>query len=204
MTSHAFAETSRDRASIVVLGDSLAYGQGDEKDGGLAGRLHATNLGKSGAQTTDVIRKLKMKTVRDSVQRADVIVLSIGANDLFRTAGARERAFHDPFALAGEILDRIAAIVASLREINNDARILLLGAYNPVPDHPLAALIDDLVRAWDQMLAARFARDDKIDIVMTSDVVIGANLSRYDRFHPGAPAYDALARRIEKMMSSRG
>src|ERR1051326_4441456 len=117
---------------------------------------------------------------------------------------ARARAFHGRFALAGEILDRIAAIVASLREINNDARILLLGAYNPVPDHPLAALIDDLVRAWDQMLAARFARDDKIDIVMTSDVVIGANLSRYDRFHPGAPAYDALARRIEKMMSSRG
>jgi len=200
MVSHAFADTSRDRTRIVVLGDSLAYGQGDEKDGGLAGRLNATNLGTSGAQTADVTRKLKMKSVAESVRRADVIVLSIGANDLFRTPGARERAFHDPFGLAESILDRIARIVESLRELNPDARILLLGAYNPIPDHPFAMMIDEFVRAWDQMLAKRFEHDERVGVVMTSDIVIGANLSRYDRFHPGAPAYDALARRIEGML----
>src|SRR3954452_7414181 len=104
---------------IVLLGDSLAYGTGDESDGGIAGRIRSmlddvesVNLGLSGAVTADVARRLNQTNVRSNVKSADVIVLSIGANDLFRTPGARERAFEDTMQLAEEILDRIAHIVA--------------------------------------------------------------------------------------------
>jgi lysophospholipase L1-like esterase len=180
---------------IVLLGDSLAYGTGDESDGGIAGRIRSmldgvesVNLGVNGAVTADVARRLNQTNVRSHLKSADVLVLSIGANDLFRTPGARERAFEDPMKLAEEILDRIAHIVAELRRINSGARILLLGGYNPVPDHPRAILINIYVESWDDMLAPRFGHDANVAVVKTSDLVSGANLSRYDRFHPGGPA----------------
>ena len=89
--------------------------------------------------------------------------------------------------LAEEILDKIAHIVTELQRINPNARILVLGGYNPVPDHPFAMLINIYLETWDEMLAKRF------EVVKTHDLVVGANLSRYDRFHPGGPAYQAVA-----------
>jgi lysophospholipase L1-like esterase len=186
---------------IVLLGDSLAYGTGDESDGGIAGRIRSmlddiesVNLGVSGAVTADLARRLNQTNVRAQVKSADVIVLSIGANDLFRTPGARERAFEDPMKLAQELIEKIAHIVAELERINPDARILVLGGYNPVPDHPFAPLINIYLESWDEMLAERF------EVVKTHDLVVGANLSRYDRFHPGGPAYQAVAERIAAML----
>src|SRR4051794_852063 len=149
--------------------------------------VESVNLGVSGAVTADVARRLNQTNVRSHVKSADVLVLSIGANDLFRTPGARERAFEDPMKLADEILDRIGDIVAELRRINSGARILLLGGYNPVPDHPFAMLINIYVESWDDMLAQRFGHDANVAVVKTFDLVSGANLSRYDRFHPGGP-----------------
>ncbi|HJW92294.1 MAG TPA: GDSL-type esterase/lipase family protein [Thermoanaerobaculia bacterium] len=187
---------------IAILGDSLAYGTGDESDGGIAGRIRSmlpdiesVNLGVSGAVTSDVARRLNQTNVRSHLKNADVIVLSIGANDLFRTPGAQQRAFEDPMKLADEILAKIAHIVSELQRISPHARILLLGGYNPVPDHPLAFMIDGYVEMWDELLVKRF------EVVKTHDLVIGANLSRYDRFHPGGPAYQAIAERIAERIA---
>ena len=181
---------------IAIIGDSLAAGTGDENDGGIAGRLprempsaETINLGVSGAVTADLMRRLKQANVRSAVQSADAIVLSIGANDLFRMPGVRDRALQNPLAVGNEILDRI-----------RDAHIYLLGGYNPVPDHPLASLIDIFLAQWDEMLARRFDHDPRVSVLQTSDIVIGKNLSRYDRFHPGSPAYAAMARRIAEMI----
>jgi lysophospholipase L1-like esterase len=192
---------------VAIIGDSLAAGTGDENDGGIAGRLprelpsaETINLGVSGAVTADLLRRLKQPDVRAGVQSADAIVLSIGANDLFRMPGVRERALQDPLAVGNEILDRIAAIVDELRRLNPHGHIFLLGGYNPVPDHPLASLIDVFLAQWDEMLSRRFDHDPRVSVLQTSDIVIGKNLSRYDRFHPGAPAYAAMAKRIAAMI----
>lgn len=198
---------STDRVKIVFLGDSLAYGTGDESDGGIAGRIRSmlddvetVNLGVSGAVTSDLARRLNQTNVRSELKSSDVIVLSIGANDLFRTPGARDRAFADPMKLADEILDRIAHIVTQLRRINDGAHIMLLGGYNPVPDHAFAMLINIYLEKWDAKLADRFEHDPNVSVVQTSDLVVNANLSRFDRFHPGGPAYQKIAKRIAEIL----
>jgi lysophospholipase L1-like esterase len=101
---------------VVLLGDSLAYGAGDESRKGLAGRLEehleargiaavkTTNLGLNGAQTSDILAKLRQARVRSAVAHADAVVLSIGANDLFRTPGSREETLRNPFGAADRIL----------------------------------------------------------------------------------------------------
>lgn len=189
---------------LVALGDSLAYGAGDESDGGLAGRLRGrfdtVNLGVNGAQTGDLLAWLRQPRVRAEVEKADAIVLSIGANDLFRAPGARAETLRAPLAVAMRILGRIEQIVGELRGLNADARILLLGGYNPVPDHPESPRIEQYVGLWDATLANTFAHDPGVSVVTLSDLVTPRRLSRFDRFHPGGAAYAALAQRIAGML----
>lgn len=198
---------------VVTVGDSLAYGTGDENYTGLAKRLEAelsrrgihaaaaVNLAVSGAQTSDVKARLRQQRVRDEVARASAIVLSIGANDLFRSQSLRNLGMADPTAAADRILDRIAEIVDELHAINSRARILILGGYNPVPGHPLSIFLNDLVELWDETLASRFARDARIGVVQMRDIVTPRRLSRFDRFHPGADAYSMVASRIAETLA---
>ena len=197
---------------VVTLGDSLAYGAGDETGKGLAGRLKSelrdrgvsdvttVNLGVNGAQTSDLLARLRTERVRSAISDADAIVLSIGANDLFRTPTAREQTLQNPLAVADQILDRIEKIVGQIRSLNPDARILILGGYNPVPRHPLAALINQYLGVWDETLAERFANDPRVSIVKMSDIVVPSKLSRLDSFHPGGAAYEEAAKRIAGML----
>jgi lysophospholipase L1-like esterase len=197
---------------VVALGDSLAYGAGDETGEGIAGRLddelqsrgvrsvETVNLGVNGAQTGDVLSRLKQERIRKSVAKADAVVLSIGANDLFRSAHSREEILRAPFAIAERILGRIETIVAQIHEINPDARVLLLGGYNPVPAHQWAPTINQYLGLWDTALASRFEADDRVAVVRMADIVTPQRLSRYDSFHPGAAAYREAAKRIAEML----
>lgn len=197
---------------IVTLGDSLAYGAGDESDGGIAGRLddllverglqsvQATNLGVNGAQTSDVMRKLRSERVRAALAEADAIVLSVGANDLFRTPDARNRVMRDPLGIAADILRRITAIVDGIHEINPEAHVLVLGGYNPVPDHPMATMIDQYLGLWDAGLAREFEDDPLVRVVSMADIVSRSRLSRHDSFHPGGEAYQHATERIAAIL----
>jgi lysophospholipase L1-like esterase len=197
---------------VVAIGDSLAYGAGDESGEGIAGRLddelrargvaevETVNLGVNGAQTGDVLTRLKQDRVRKALAKADAIVLSIGANDLFRSSHSREEILRAPFAVADRILARIGTIVAELHTINPRARILLLGGYNPVPRHEWAPLINQYLSLWDNALTQRFADDERIAVVKMNDIVTPQRLSRYDSFHPGGAAYAEAAKRIAGML----
>ena len=204
----------RDHIRVVAIGDSLAYGTGDETGKGLAGRLkedlaargfssiETSNLGVNGAQTADLIARLRQDRMRTQIEKADVIIVSIGANDLFRSPGSREETLRAPLAVADRILTRIEGIVADLRRTNPRARILILGGYNPVPTHPLAPMINQYLQLWDATLAGRFEHDPLVSIVRMSDIVTRQKLSRYDNFHPGGAAYGAAAERIAQMLSA--
>jgi lysophospholipase L1-like esterase len=206
--------TMPDTLHVVAIGDSLAYGAGDESGEGIAGRLEdelrargvqrveAVNLGVNGAQTGDVLSRLKQERVRKALAKADAVVLSIGANDLFRSGQSREDILRAPFEIAERILGRIQTIVTEIHAINPEARILLLGGYNPVPRHQYASLINQYLGLWDTALAARFEGDPRVAVVKMNDIVTPQRLSRYDSFHPGSAAYQEAAKRIAGMLLS--
>lgn len=198
---------------VVVIGDSIAFGAGDESGKGIAvnleeelrrrgiGSVEVKNYGVSGATTSDVEHKLQDEAVRADLSSADAIVLSIGANDVFQSSDARAAAIREPVAFAERILRRVAEVVAELRRINPDAQILLLGGYNPIPDHPLSSGIKRYLKKWDKMVNARFQSDPLIDIVKLADIIDGPQkLSPIDHFHPGAAAYRDAAKRIADML----
>ena len=131
------------------------------------------------------------------------IVLSVGANNVFQDPEARARAIRDRDAYAQEILERVAGVVAQIRAINPDAELILLGGYNPLPDHPLSGGISRYIRNWDKLLNKRFEADPLVDVVKTSDIIDSGDKLAADHFHPGAAAYRDIAKRIADMLTEQ-
>src|SRR5687767_10813779 len=126
--------------NVALLGDSLAFGAGDETGKGLAGRLEpelrrrgiksivTTNLAVTGATTRDLGAALGKEATRTAVAQANAVVISIGANDLRATLLGEER-LRSPLIIADEVLRNIGSIVAEVRRLNPHTRILILGGY---------------------------------------------------------------------------
>jgi lysophospholipase L1-like esterase len=196
---------------VVVIGDSLAAGTGDPDGKGIAGNLEdllrgraasveVKNYGIAGSTTDDVSSRMNNDDVHSDIASADLVVLSVGANNVFQDPEARARAIRDRDVYAREILEKVARVVAEIRTTNPDAPLLLLGGYNPLPDNPLAGGITRYIKRWDNLIEDRFEKDPLIDIVKLSDIVDSAGkLSPADHFHPGASAYRAAAERIADM-----
>lgn len=194
---------------VVVIGDSLASGAGDETGRGIAGHLPADlrrhhsgpnevqNFGATGATPEEVRARLKEQSVRDAVYIADAVVLSVGSHGTFQSQEKRARAIEHRDDVAGETLQKVVGVVADVHAINPDAEILVLGAYNPVPDQPQSEGMNRYVQAWDALLQRRLGSDSSIDIVKISDIVNGKQkLSPADHFHPSGASYAEISKRI--------
>ncbi|HEX7153821.1 MAG TPA: GDSL-type esterase/lipase family protein [Thermoanaerobaculia bacterium] len=205
--SAATATPSRVVAPIV-LGDSLARGAGDEAGLGIPGRLdnelrrrnikanRTISLGINGARTPDLQRQIESANVRGLLRDANVIVVSIGGNDLWGGANWREAPPTDPDAAMTQVLDRIAAIVGEIREVNPTARIFFIGLYNPFVKTPNGAMLSTYVAQWNARVLERFGRDGNFTLVQTSDLFSHKDRLALDRFHPGGEGYELIARRI--------
>ena len=81
---------------IVAIGDSLTEGVGDEaENGGYVGILENTinqdkelidieNLGKRGNRTDQLIARMQEPEIEASLKEADIILITIGANDIMQ------------------------------------------------------------------------------------------------------------------------
>ena len=179
---------------IAVIGDSVAHGAGDESNsGGIAGRLGATNFGINGARTSVVLNLMRRPDVQRALERADLVVVSIGGNDLFGDTVARFTTILAPTLSMERTIDRIALIVDRIHAANPAARIVLLGLYDPYRKPAL----DEQVARWDSSLIARFAHDRAVDVVRIADLFeYTTRLSPLDQFHPSAEGYALIAARI--------
>jgi lysophospholipase L1-like esterase len=178
---------------IVILGDSVARGAGDESGHGIAFPAAVVNLGIDGARTVTVLRLLTTERARAAVHNADAVVISIGGNDLFGDSIARMRSTFAPAWAMRRASARVAAIVQSVRRENATARICLLGLYNPYG----ARWLDPHVARWDAGLINRFAATAGVTVIRIADVLdTPATLSPIDHFHPSAFGYRAIADRV--------
>jgi len=191
----------------IILGDSLAKGTGDETGLGIGGRLvddlrqrkfktnNIVNLAVNGARTGDLLQELQGHNVRVLLAESNVIIVSIGGNDLwgdnFRNAPPRE-----PEKILDTVLDQIGRAVAEIRDANPRARIFVIGLYNPFVSTPMGGLLTPLVNEWNAKLIERFARDSNLVIVQTADLFRWRDRLSADRFHPGDEGYALIARRI--------
>ncbi len=196
----------------VVLGDSVARGAGDEHGLGIAGWLDrelrgldaapVVNLGVNGARTFHVRGLLARDATRRAVRAADLIIISIGGNDLYGDSPARLLSALVPKLQQERVLDRVDRLVGRVRRLNPSARIYLLGLYNPYRRLASGPWLDKQVNLWDSRLIARFAAARGVTMIRICDLLDRDDrISRLDGFHPGSTGYAAIAARIAASLS---
>jgi lysophospholipase L1-like esterase len=192
----------------IILGDSLGRGTGDETGLGIGGRFvdeirrrhvaskNIVNIAVNGARTRDLVQQLTSHNVQMLVAQSNVVIVSIGGNDLWGDNNWRNAAPRDPTRVMNDVLSNVEQSVRSIRGANPTARIFVIGLYNPFVTTPFGKLLEPFVNRWNSLLIQRFAADPNIVIVQTSDIFAYRDRLSLDRFHPNDEGYSLIARRI--------
>jgi lysophospholipase L1-like esterase len=198
---------------IVALGDSLTRGAGDATGGGgypervaaalrKEGRLVTVeNLAVDGSETGDFLRKMEDTAVKERIAAANLILLSIGGNDLshsIRGAAFPGETSADPTAaaLSGTSLN-LQRILPLLRKTNPSAPIRIVGLYDPFPEGFDRRMARQTLLRWNVALEEASYAVPGTTVVPTADLFDERpdRLSP-DRFHPGANGYGEIAGRV--------
>ena len=143
-----------------------------------------------------LFRSLAGHNVRLLVAESNVIIVSIGGNDLWGEGNFRNSMPPDPERAANQVLDHVTTAVRAIRDANPNARLFVIGLYNPFITAPFGGQLTPLVNRWNANLIERFAADRNVVIVQTSDLFAFRDRLSFDRFHPKDEGYAAIARRI--------
>jgi lysophospholipase L1-like esterase len=203
---------------ILVLGDSLARGTGDETGKGFAldvlqayrkrGPAELTNLGVGGSESPEVLALVKSPTVRARAAEADLIVVSVGGNDLSHAASAFGDASASGLADAvsdarGRFVENLREILRSLRESNPAAPILVVGLYDPFSGEAgPGRLGSSVVLQWNNLAAETALAFPGVTVVPTFDIFQGrTDRLAPDKYHPNREGYRLIAERMLQVES---
>ncbi|WP_078432879.1 SGNH/GDSL hydrolase family protein [Metabacillus halosaccharovorans] len=207
---------------LVALGDSLTKGVGDESDqGGYVGRVtdmleeekeikevHVDNFGIRGHKTTNLQKRLKEENVVQALKQADVIVITIGGNDIMNVV--RQNIFSldfEPFRKEQLNFERrLEDIFATIRAHNSNVPIIFVGLYNPfkymLPNLPE---IDQIIEEWNSVSKQMIKSDENSVFVPVDDIFSSQSdqkLLYKDEFHPNESGYTLMADRIYQAMTN--
>ncbi|MBP1999625.1 lysophospholipase L1-like esterase [Paenibacillus shirakamiensis] len=210
-------QTNDKEIQIVALGDSLAKGTGDDTGEGFVRRTVnvlqkeqkapvklVNNLGVNGMTTSGLLPSLNEQGIQYALKGANVILLSIGGNDLFQGAQNIQSSKGLPTAAELEASVKKASmklrqIVVKLHEINPNAQLVYVGLYNPFTDVvDMRIPGNDAVTSWNTKATAIMNQYSQSKVVPTFDLFV-ENSSKYlsdDHFHPNGAGYEQIAQRI--------
>lgn len=173
---------------LVALGDSLTHGQGDEKkQGGYVGQIKTRledkygnqvtteNFGVTGDRSDQIKARLdSQREIQTGLKSADVIVMTVGGNDLMQTL---EKAAFSTSSVtvekdvnaAGKLYQtKLTALFKDVRKYNPNAQLFVFSIYNPFYTYfPNVTVISKSVAKWNQLtkrLVAKYQPATFVDI----------------------------------------
>ncbi|HDX9630299.1 TPA: SGNH/GDSL hydrolase family protein [Bacillus cereus] len=203
---------------IVSLGDSLTRGVGDKEGIGYIGRVKEdlqkdykqkvalTNLAVSGAKMPDLLKQIESSGAQYSIKQADVIVLTIGGNDLFPGWESLGKIDLETYRPDTETFQNEAKkIIEEIRKLNTDSPIFWLGLYNPFEDVEDLKGSSNIVVDWNASLEKLAVNDKNVYITPTFDLFQnrGKDLLYSDHFHPNEVGYTYMADRLVQNVASK-
>ncbi|MGI2748586.1 SGNH/GDSL hydrolase family protein [Bacillus cytotoxicus] len=203
---------------VVSLGDSLTRGVGDKEGIGYVGRMKEdlekgdktkvalTNLAVSGAKMADLLQQIESSGARYSIKRADLIILTIGGNDLFPGWESLGKIDLETYRPDTETFQNQAKkIITEIRKLNADSPIFGLGLYNPFEDVEDLKGSSNIVVDWNASLEKIAVSHKNVYIVPTFDLFQnrGKELLYSDHFHPNEIGYSYMADRLVQNVVSK-
>jgi lysophospholipase L1-like esterase len=202
--------------NIVALGDSLTKGLGDDTGKGYVGditdqvkkrtnkQVSLLNLGING-QTSDELRnQVKQQEVLRQIGGADMVLITIGGNDLFRGGqGLVDYNTDKIMVIEKKYLDNLKFIFTEVRQANPNANVFFVGLYNPFINLSTGKETSTIVRRWNYDSAEVSAAFPKVVFVPTFDLFeLKVNDYLYsDKFHPNSKGYRLIAERVAALLT---
>nr|WP_053368863.1 SGNH/GDSL hydrolase family protein [Bacillus sp. FJAT-27245] len=205
--------------TIVAMGDSLTRGTGDAAGRGYVGYLadslkkrskedvRLVNLGINGQRSEQLARQVQQAEVKRQLGNADIVLITIGGNDLFRGGqGLVEFDKQKPEEIEKKFLANVNVILTEIRSANKDATIYFIGLYNPFIELAEGKEISAVIRQWNFASANLAAKFEKVVYVPTFDL-FEQNVNDYlytDKFHPNTKGYQLIADRVAALVAWKG
>lgn len=195
--------------NILVLGDSIGAGMGDETNAGLgkgyAAKMRDTgketeviNLSVPGAKTADLLERIQNKETEEFLSKSHLIMVSIGGNDINNLLDAESLSLASDYeALMTQYLSDLKVILNDIRAKNEDAQIVFIGVYNPYGDKVGIEKLELLLNMNDKTSLLVNSYPNSV-YIPTYDLY-KYNLNSFlavDDFHPNAAGYSAIVDRI--------
>ncbi|MDA8125493.1 MAG: GDSL-type esterase/lipase family protein [Deltaproteobacteria bacterium] len=198
--------------NLLIMGDSIARGAGDEAGKGFSfylpedlktrtpKEIAVENVGIDGLQTDGLLALVQDEKLKPAVAAADLLLVSIGGNDLRRIRRLRAMAKEDGFqqSFAGYATG-LTSIVKTLRSANAAGLIIFIGLYYPSLQD-LSSDDGNLLLAWNEGTQRIIEQDRRALFIPTYDL-FKLNTAKYvalDGLHPNGAGYQAIAYRIGK------
>ncbi|MCC5894157.1 MAG: hypothetical protein JJU16_01715 [Alkalibacterium sp.] len=202
-----------DMNDILIIGDSIGSGVGDGEKSGLGERYlelldediedeTLTNLSVSGYDSSQLVTMLASGEHNAAIAEADLIVISIGGNDL--NSLAFQRNINLPVAFEETLntyTHNLEEMTSEIRDINPDAQLALIGLYNPysliVPE------LTSYLLEWTDQTRSVVESDPGFTYVPTYDV-FQDHLEDYlfvDFFHPNEEGYQVIAEQLYTLLN---
>jgi lysophospholipase L1-like esterase len=217
--AQAFAQVPADfvprKLTVVSAGDSLTLGVGDstneggylpfletmlEKEKGIK-EVDFKNYGVKGNRTTQLLKRLKEPEIKDAVQKADLIILTIGGNDIMKVVKDNiENLQLSTFTTEKESYQtHLTQIIETIIQENPHASIVLVGLYNPFSKwFSDIKELDEIVTDWNMAGQEVTENYSKTYFVSIEDIFLNTNenLLFTDNFHPNDKGYELIAERL--------
>lgn len=214
---------------ILAVGDSLTRGIGDSAGKGYVERVreglaaamnketYVWNLAISGSKTADLLEQVEHGDGRmlDYAKQANVILLTIGGNDLFQlgvSSGSNTDSPADPTALKLDFatvtkemptaIERLDKILSELSAANPKARIVYVMFYHPFLDYDTERAGSLYVQEWESKAFAIANRLGNVTVVPTYDLFqqVPVKYLYTDHFHPNPDGYARIAERVLQVL----
>ncbi len=206
-----------DDLTVVALGDSLTRGTGDDSGMGYVGLvteelkerlsphdIQVYNLGINGQTSQELLKQLGQQNIGRQMKEADVILMTIGGNDLFQQGETLFDFNLDKIqVLQQTFLSNLEQIFTTIREHNSHATIFILGLYNPFIDLDESNVTNTVVRSWNHATELTAGQFEKIVFVPTFDLFqLSVNEYLYsDKFHPNHAGYQLISERLAPLIN---
>lgn len=202
--------------TVVAIGDSLTRGTGDETGKGYVGDVidemkkrtkqpvTLLNLGINGQRSDQLKVQVQQKEVRRQIKQADILLVTIGGNDLFRGGqGLLDYQTQNIALNEKRYLKNLTFIFQQIRASNHNADVFLVGLYNPFINLKEGKDISKIIRRWNFDSAEISATFPKVVFVPTFDLFeLKVNDYLYsDKFHPNTKGYQLIAERVAALLT---
>ncbi len=201
--------------TIVSIGDSLTQGVGDIKELGgyipyLKEKLESQkdirtadfiNFGIKGNRSDQLLKRLDQSKVQTAIQNADIVIITIGGNDVMKVFKQNLTHLKMETFLQEEkyYRERLTNIIETVSTYNNQATIILMGIYNPFMRW-FADIkeMDQIISTWNDTSSQVVEEFEQAYFVPVADIFNNyeEDLLYTDYFHPNNKGYELIADRF--------